>query len=357
MQDDLARPYSPCPDLWVITTYYNPASFAVRRANYERFAAPLIAARIPLTTVECAFGTEPFELASSPSVIQVRGRDVMWMKERLLNLAIERLPAHVTKVAWVDADLLFTNPAWAQQTSALLEQWPIVQPFGHVAQMAKDAAAAPERASAGFAFQHQLYRRLLSSGHGAPGFAWAAQRDLVQRYGIYDAAIVGSGDLLWVHASTGRLDSPPVRVITGAPPKPRRIALSRSLVGRLDRLQQIRWWTDWRVRRIRAALPRTAAETPALAHYQAWAIGWYAAVRGRVGFAPGTALHLWHGDPANRQIGKRNESLRRDRFDPVADLHLNGEGVWEWASPKDGLHGDLAAYFPARQEDGDVVRA
>ena len=131
-----AAVYAPCDDLWIVTTYYNPAGYRTKRENYARFAAPLRAAGIPLVTVECAFGAEPFELAASPHVIQVRARNVMWVKERLINLAIARLPDHVTKVAWLDADILFTNAAWAQQTSALLDRWPLAQPHDRVGRMA-----------------------------------------------------------------------------------------------------------------------------------------------------------------------------------------------------------------------------
>ena len=189
------QPYLPCADLWVITTHYNPAGYAARRENYARFAQPLVEAGINLVTVECAFGAEPFELAPSPSVIQVRGQDVMWLKERLLNLAIARLPPHVTKVAWVDADILFINPGWAQQTSALLDNWPIVQPFEKVVLLDHDQSRPPGTVSVGFAYQQQLITLLRSSEHGTSGFAWAAQRALVQRHLIYDAAIAGSGDI------------------------------------------------------------------------------------------------------------------------------------------------------------------
>lgn len=349
----LVSPYLPCRDLWVITTHYNPAGYANRRNNYRRFAQPILDAGINLLTVECAFGDDPFELAPSPAVIQVRGASVMWMKERLLNLAIEHLPAQATKVAWVDADLLFTNPAWAQQTAVLLEQWPIVQPFQQVVQLAENPAAAPVRSSLGFAFQHQVRRRLVSGGHGTYGYAWAARRDLVQRHGIYDAAIANSGDLLWAYAASGQLNTRAVRIIAGATRRRSNSAFSRALIARLERLLLVRCWVDWRVRRTAARLERTARRAPALAHYQDWAMPWYAAVRGRMSFAPGAALHLWHGAQANRHFGRINQSLHRYSFDPVTDLRLNAQGVWEWASPKAELHRVLADYFYSRREDGD----
>lgn len=347
------QPYVPCPDLWVITTYYNPAGYATRRENYARFAQPLAEAGINLLTVECAFGVEPFELAPSPSVIQVHGRDVMWMKERLLNLAVERLPPHVTKVAWIDADILFTNPAWAQETSALLDRWPIVQPFATIEPLAPSQFTPQGRGHPGFAFQ-QRGRSLLHSGrHGASGFAWSGRRALVQRYGLYDAAILGSGDDLWTHAASGRLASNRVRGVTGASYQ-RLWPIPAQLSGRLEHLPWPDWLIDWRVRRIRAQLPALAEAEPFLAHYLAWATGWYTAVRGRMAFTGGVALHLWHGAPARRQYSQRNEILRRNRFTPLTDLRLNEQDVWEWASDKAALHRELAEYFHARREDDDA---
>ena len=348
------QPYLPCTDLWVITTHYNPAGYAARRENYARFAQPLVEAGINLVTMECAFGAEPFELTPSPSVIQVRGQDVMWLKERLLNLAIARLPPHVTKVAWVDADVLFTNPAWAQETAALLDRWPIVQPFENVVLLDRDRSVPPGMVSIGFAYQQQPITLLRSSGHGASGCAWAAQRALVQRHLIYDAAIAGSGDILWVHAASGRLDSGPARAVTGAARKKSRVSLPRTLSGRCERFPWPRWLIDWRVRRLQAQLPRRAATEPFLAHYQAWAARWYAAVHGRMTFTSGDALHLWHGSLARRQYGARNGIIRRHAFNPLTDLRLNEQGVWEWASDKDALHREMADYFQSRREDDDA---
>ena len=348
-----APAYAACAEVWVVTTYYNPAGYHTKRANYERFAAPIRAAGIPLVTIECAFGEHPFELPPGPQVIQVRGRDAMWIKERLINLAIARLPAHVAKVAWLDADILFTNPDWAQQTAALLDKWPLVQPQERVGRMAQGRLTFAGRSRRSFACQLQRRpesARLGAAAHGQPGIAWAARRDLIARHGVYDAAILDGGDELFAHAAAGGLNSRCVRGIACASLQHRPFLVDKGL-NRLLRIPWPRRVADWYLTRT-GALPVAAEDEPFFAHYLRWAQPFAAEVQGRIGCVPGMALHLWHGDPVNRQYGSRNAILKRYRFDPATDLGMNAAGLWEWASAKAGLHRDVQAYFTSRREDG-----
>lgn len=348
-----ATAYAPCDDLWVVTTYYNPARYRTKRANYERFAAPLRAAGIPLVTVECAFGTEPFELPAGPDVFQVRGRDVMWVKERLINLAIARLPDDASKLAWLDADILFTNPDWAQETSAMLDRWPIVQPHDRVGRMNRGQLTFSGRSRRSFACQLQRRRespRLGAPAHGQPGIAWAARRDVIAQHGLYDAAILDGGDELFAHATGGGLHAPCVRGITCAYQHHRPYPLQKAL-NLLLRIPWPRRLAQWYLSRPPAP-PTAAADEPFFAHYLRWAEPFAAEVRGQIGCVPGMALHLWHGDPMNRQYGSRNTILKRHRFDPEADLSENAAGLWQWASAKPDLHHEVQAYFTSRREDG-----
>lgn len=348
-----AAAYAPCDDLWIVTTYYNPVRYQTKRANYERFAAPIRSAGIPFVTIECAFGSEPFELAPGPHVIQVRGRDVMWMKERLINLAIARLPSSVTKVAWLDADILFTNPEWVQQTSTLLDRWTLVQPQDRVGRMARGQMVFRGRTRRSFACQLQRRpesARLGGAAHGQPGIAWAARRDFIEMYGLYDAAIIDGGDELFAHAAGDGLSSRCVRGIACAHLRHRPRLLDKGL-NRLLRIPWPRWLAQWYLARMQVP-PVAAPDEPFFAHYLHWAQPLAAEVQGRIGCVPGMALHLWHGDPVNRQYGSRNAILKRHHFDPAADLRLNDDGLWEWASEKPQLHQEVSTYFTGRREDG-----
>ena len=87
-----ADTYRQTNDLWVVTSYFNPEGYLTKRQNYDLFRERIVAAGIPLLTVECSLGDHPFELPAGPDVHRVLGRDVMWQKERLINVAISKLP-------------------------------------------------------------------------------------------------------------------------------------------------------------------------------------------------------------------------------------------------------------------------
>jgi hypothetical protein len=55
--------------------------------------------------------------------------------------------------------------------------------------------------------------------------------------------------------------------------------------------------------------------------------------------------HLWHGDLAKRRYGEINESWYRYGVDPAADICLNDEEAWKWASPKDAYTRNWSVIF------------
>ena len=80
--------------LHCISSYFNPTNSKKIKENYLTFRKNL---KVPLTTVELAFNDQPFFISDS---IKIRGdtNNIMWQKERLLNIAI-------------DSCLLYTSPS------------------------------------------------------------------------------------------------------------------------------------------------------------------------------------------------------------------------------------------------------
>jgi hypothetical protein len=302
-------------EFWAITSYFNPSNYRSKLQNYAVFSAGLARVGVPLLTVECAFGDQPFCSPVAQVLVQMRTQDVLWLKERLLNLALERLPEECTKVAWLDSDLIFENPDWARCTAQALDQAQVVQPFDQVVRL------PPQQLEYGGEGEHwesfcaccSRHPELLSAGnfhyHGHTGFAWAARRATLQRQGLYDACMTGSSDHLMAHAFCG----------------------------------------DWVSECITKML---GPHGPYRAHFTAWARAVFAEVRGNIGFVEGRLLHLWHGDLEKRRYHENNLAFRRFEFDPHRDLRLAANGCWEWSPDRQDLRQWARDFFPARCEDG-----
>jgi hypothetical protein len=274
---------------------------------------------LPLVAVELAYGRD-FELRGGDAdiLIRLRGRDVMWQKERLLNVGFHNLPARCDKVVWLDCDVLFEEDDWPERLDELLDFHPLVQAFSRVHHVGPDWT--PDSPGQAPLFTQPSILALLAeapnadplasrvpSGAGSSnkGLAWAARRELTEKHGLYDACILGGGDLGLVSAVQGSF----------------------------------------------GAATRTMNDRQA-EHYLRWAEPWHEAVRGRAGVLDGTLLHLWHGDVEDRGYRERHDVLHRHDFDPSRDIALDDNGSWRWSTDKPGMHDSVRAYFAARREDG-----
>lgn len=303
--------------LWAITAYFNPMGFRRRRANYSAFRERL---NVPLLAVELAYGAD-FELEEGDAdvLIRLRGRDVMWQKERLLNVAVDALPPRCRNVVWTDCDIVFEADDWADGVSSLLERFVLVQAFSRVAHLSPRALPAdtkpailrtqPSAALAiasGTRGPHRFGRPTLHGpGSTNNGVAWAMRRELLDEHGFYDACIVGGGDLAMVCAAQGCFE-----------------VATRNMSD-----QQME-------------------------HYLAWARPYHEMVGAEIGFMDGMVFHLWHGAVNDRRYRRRHDGLRRLGFDPVEDIAHPENGVWRWCSTKPDLHAYVSDYFASRKEDG-----
>jgi hypothetical protein len=301
-------------DLWVVTTYFNSENYSSRSQNYRRFLASMDEAAVPCLIIECAFGDRPFELPASRRILRKRVPAVLWQKERLLNLALEELPASCRKVAWVDADVLLENGSWHVDASRMLDRYSVIQLFDTVIRLPRGHPLyRGEGASwAGFCAEHLRSPGCEREGwfrHGHTGFAWAARRDLLNICGFFDVCLTGSADHLMAHGFVGDFDSPCIDEMIGL-------------------------------------------GTPLHRAYVDWTAIAYRECRGNVAYLPGRALHLWHGDLEQRKYYQRSQELKRLRFDPRTDIRLSPDGCWAWTGVNPPLERWARELFADRMEDG-----
>jgi hypothetical protein len=307
--------------LWGVTAYFNPAGYRSRLDNYRSFRKRL---KMPLIAVEMS-PTGHFELRRDDAeiVIQLAGGDVLWQKERLLNVALRHLPADCDIVAWLDCDVIFADDEWPARTRIALDSYRMVQLFSercdlfpghHSSNSSGFHAGAPARGYkivTGSYLRERKYRDvgIFVADYSAVGLAWAARRSLLERHGLYDARIVGSGDVAIFSAAMGEFDY---------------------------------------------YFKGHAMNARQLAHYRSWADPFYAAVAGNVGYVDGRIFHLWHGDISDRQYVTRQQGVLKARFDPFADIAVDGSGCWRWNSDKPELHSYVRNYFASRNEDAPL---
>ena len=306
--------------LWAVTCHFNPVGYKNRLATYRTFKKHL---PVPLIAVELSFDGR-FELQTDDAdiVLQLVGRAVLWQKERLLNLALRSLPPECDAVAWLDADVIFASDDWPERAQSALERCSVVQLFSERCNLAQGATrsgsdwtpvelVAPSvgcTIATGKSKPDDL--RVPGSyliGGSTNGLAWAAQRSLLDRHGLYDAHILGAGDRAIVCASIGRFDC----------------------------------WVD-----------ATAANSRQEQHYRAWGEPFFADVANGIGFIDGRLFHLWHGDTKDRQYATCCPNLMKYGFDPFTDIAIDANGCWRWNTAKPEMHRYVADFFAARKEDG-----
>ena len=301
--------------LYVVTAISNPVRYKARYALYHRFAKQMLASGVHFYTVEMAFGNRPFEVTSAdnPCHLQVRSDQELWHKENLLNLIIEKLPPEAKYVAWVDADVMFTRPDWAEETVEQLQHFKVVQMFSHAQDLGPNFE--PLQLHAGFVYNYLNFGtqdqsicpdEQQSNVNGHPGYCWAARRETLEQLGgLIDFAILGSADHNMAKAFLGLVDKTFFPGITQ---------------GYKDRLR--------------------AWQALATKH-----------VLQDIGYVPGTINHYWHGKKKNRGYDTRWKILSYSKFDPNTDLFKDDQGLICIPETNLWLRDSIRKYFRSRNED------
>jgi len=313
----IRRPARLRGEIWGVSTYFNPAGYTNKTENLRLFAKNVRRQNLKLLIVELAFKDSPFEFEPelADKIIRIRSDSVLWQKERLLNLAIQNLPDTCDAVVCLDADILFENDDWVNETVGLLEEYVVVQPFDVACWLPPNVRSLPrdrgpnEPCDPILTMPGAAYGQIHQLGDAHPGFAWASRRALLQVHGLYDRFIVGGGDLLFTLAISGHSELEGVNI----------------------------WLRDY-------------CSDAHAADVLKWASALYADVKGSVFYTKGSVFHLWHGNSENRSYSNRYQILKDADFDPHADICLNQYGCWEWNNNKQDLQRRVRDYFWARRE-------
>ncbi len=297
--------------LHVVCVVSNSSRYHSRYRLARKFIEEMKATpNVRLYIVEQAYGDRHHELTADhePRHLQLRSQSEIWTKESMINLGVRTmLPREWKYVAWVDADVTFRDPNWAQETMHQLQHFAIVQPWQQAMDLGFNGNVMHTHQSIGYMSQT---KRLKPNGQSYPhgghsGFAWAATRAFWEQVGgLMDHCILGSADH---HMALSCLGENDLRVSGDA---------SKGFFRRCN---------EWRQRAVRVT------------HKE-------------IGYVNGRIEHNFHGPKKRRFYADRWQILTEHDYDPDTDLMYDEQGLIQLVG-KPALEAAIRGYNRSRAED------
>lgn len=295
---------------------YNLLGWESRRNNFLVVYNSIIHQGGDVWVIECAAPGQP-PVVETDKYIRCESASFLWQKERLINLANEKLPEEYGFIAWMDGDCTIDDPLWVETTINLLKRYPVVQISNKLLWINK--YGNPELWPSGKTYREGLASKILNSnghynldrpfGQEYPGLGWATWRDLLKKHTHFERNIIGGGDCVFVAGLYG-------------------------------------WWGP----KIFDNIVTDKNEE----YVTSWAKGMYKDVQGDVGFVPSVARHLFHSTRKDRMYVGRYKLL--GLLDLENELCVNKSGALEFSDTvsKD-VREQFREYYLGRQEDNYIT--
>lgn len=268
--------------LAIIVPFFNYNINRRMMDNYKKFRDNL--SHNDVFVIESTMdGNYAFPESANFMRILAKPENLMWQKERMINLALQQVPAEYTNIAWIDADLIFTDPNWVAELNDKLDHYAFVQLFDRAEWLDIDG-------NVGMKFRSPFSPSREDLRHHV-GFAWAARREVLELCGgLFDYHVTGNGDCFIYHALTGVSDNDMGR-------------LSSEIINALPGFN----YSFYKYRKVMQLYTNSS-----------------------VSCLSGTVQHLYHGSLAGRKYSGRQQILIKNDFDPMSDLRISSSGLFEW---------------------------
>lgn len=292
------------PKLAVLTVFFNPKNYVNLKKNYIEFSKH-IKQSADLFTIELSFNGEFF--VEGDNVVRIAGNEsnILWQKERLLNILLQHVPDEYTNIAWIDCDIIFNNKNWVRDVNKQLTLYKVVQLFETATQ--QDEVG---RVSKTFPSSINSILRHKNSFSGVSGYAWAIRRECIDKIGFVDNMILGGGDALMMYSFFGESEY-----------------TNKSHLEFMD-FHQGFFKTKTRE----------------------WCKLAYDEIKCSVSTIPGNVLHLYHGTNKNRRYHERYLTITPSDIDT---MHIDENNVWSVSDAN--VTKKIMEYFALRNEDDNIL--
>jgi len=273
---------------------FNPVNSKRMLMNYHYIVNEFKLQHFPIFTLELLYPNRSPQIADA---IHVKSNSVMFNKENMCRVLERYIPPKFTKLAFLDADVVFKDKQWYSKTSDLLETHDIVQPF-ETCNWLDLTYSKIESTRKTFV----LLKTTEISWDYHPGFAWCFRREWYNKFGFFDLGLNGGGD-----------------------------SLSAVLWMKLDYTKGY-----FLHKNMTSIFIEDFNKTP----------------RPRITYIKNSILyHLYHGSRINRQYCDRSKIF--DNCPNISDMIItNSHGIYEWNSEfKDKMNHIFLKYFEDRNDD------
>lgn len=306
--------------LYVISSVFNPVRFRSRWKLADEFISYVINSGAELYMIEASFGERERvflkKLPNGATIIHVRTKHEIWIKENLLNIAIQFLPEDAKYIATVDADIMFSRKDWVGETLQQLQHYKIIQMFSQAVDLTPNFEILKTFRSWMWCYKNgctdmpgcDYYSGKTKDGsiYWHPGFAWAWRREALDDLGgLIDWGILGSGDRHMAAALIGQV----------------RTSINSRMSGRYITLLD-----EWQKRADKY-------------------------IKKNVGYMEGLLLHYWHGKKVDRRYKDRWKILIDNKYNPDTDIKRSTSGVLQLTDRSIKLRDEIKEYFRQRNED------
>ena len=305
--------------LHVIGVIQNAVRYHSRYRLFRQWVKHMLESEnVVVHVVEATYGDRAPECApenNEYNYVQVKTSSEIWLKENLINIAVQNsLPADWKYMAWIDCDITFRDPNWAQAAVHQLQHYNIIQPWSDAVDLDFYGAIHGHWKSFGSlcATRKKMWHGKGHNGYdyAHTGYAWACNRYWYSNVqpvgGLIPWCIVGAGDHHMAWACIGKINS---TIHQGVVPG-------------------------------------------YFAACEAWQARAQFACAGLVGFLPGRIEHHHHGPKTRRGYWSRWDIIIKNKFDPQTDIAYDSQGVVVLCgSNKYAIEHDIMMYNRQRQED------
>jgi len=199
--------------LYMICVVTNPARSRTTIKLYSNFKQQVEKSNVKLITVECALDNSPFAVTRpnyEPFNIQVRTHSNFFQRERLINLALKKLPLDAKYVLICDPEVEFSNENWVNDAIKALNIFRAIQLFEDVVYLSPtrtETKKAKSFAYLNFKKESPLERSKFEESTFACGFGWGFRIEAIRDVGgLIDFSPIGNNDKITAYCLAGRSD-------------------------------------------------------------------------------------------------------------------------------------------------------